>query len=81
MSGISGSLAFGSHRRAQIDSSIEKSQESLRKQPKPLAKVPLEMVSAGDHALRSVSRHIAPLALIFGWYMRVAKATLGGLKG
>jgi len=40
-----------------------------------------EMVRAGDHWLLRMSRQMLPLLLMFGWYILVVKATLGGLKG
>lgn len=43
--------------------------------------LPFEIVSAGDHWDLNMSRQIDPLLLMFGWYMRVVKATLGGLNG
>jgi len=43
--------------------------------------LPFEMVSAGDHCARNISKQIDPLLFIFGWYMRVVNATLGGLNG
>lgn len=41
----------------------------------------LEMVRAGDHCDRRMSRQMLPLLLIFGWYILVVNATFGGLKG
>ena len=38
-------------------------------------------VRAGDHCERRMSRQIAPLLLMLGWYMRVVNANLGGLNG
>jgi len=40
-----------------------------------------EMVRAGDQASLSISRHMEPLLLIFGWYILVWKLNFGGLKG
>lgn len=40
-----------------------------------------EIVNAGDHWDRKMSRQIEPLLFMLGWYMRVVKATLGGLNG
>jgi len=42
---------------------------------------PFEIVNAGDHWSRRISRQIEPLALMLGWYILVVKLTLGGLKG
>jgi hypothetical protein len=41
----------------------------------------LEMVRAGLHWSRRMSRQMLPLELMLGWYMRVVKLTLGGLNG
>jgi len=40
-----------------------------------------EIVKAGLHWSRRMSRQMLPLELMFGWYMRVVKETFGGLKG
>lgn len=40
-----------------------------------------DIVNAGDHWDRKMSRQIEPLLFMLGWYMRVVKATLGGLNG
>lgn len=42
---------------------------------------PFEIVSAGDHWDLKMSRQIDPLLFMLGWYMRVVKATFGGLNG
>ena len=39
---------------------------------------PLEIVRAGLHWERRISRHILPLLFIFGWYILVVKATYVG---
>ncbi len=36
----------------------------------------LEMVSAGDHWDRNMSKQMLPLLFMFGWYMRVVNAIL-----
>lgn len=43
--------------------------------------LPFEIVNAGDHWDLSMSKQIEPLLLMLGWYMRVVKATFGGLNG
>jgi hypothetical protein len=43
--------------------------------------VPLEMVRAGLHWSRRMSKQMLPLELMLGWYMRVVKLTFGGLNG
>merc|ERR1719370_1364573 len=40
-----------------------------------------EMVSAGDHWDLKISRHMYPWGQMFGWYIFVVNATLGGLNG
>ena len=36
---------------------------------------PFEIVNAGDHCDRKISKQILPLLFILGWYIRVVKAT------
>lgn len=43
--------------------------------------LPFDIVNAGDHWDRNISKQMEPLLLMFGWYIRVVKATLGGLNG
>ena len=40
-----------------------------------LTYIPFEMVRAGDHWERSISRHILPLLLMLGWYILVVNVT------
>ena len=42
---------------------------------KPERPLPLDMVSAGLHCDLRMSRHMLPLLLMLGWYIRVVKAT------
>ena len=41
----------------------------------------LATVRAGDHWDLKMSRQIAPLLLMLGWYILVVNANLGGLNG
>lgn len=86
ISGTSGSSGLGSQRREQIDNNTKtKGKQNDKKKGYGRAglrrDLPFEIVSAGDHWDLNMSRQIDPLLLIFGWYMRVVKATLGGLNG
>lgn len=40
--------------------------------------LPLDMVKAGDHCERNISRHMLPLLFIFGWYILVVNETWNG---
>ena len=40
-----------------------------------------EIVNAGDHYERSISRQIAPFEFIFGWKIFVVNVIFGGLNG
>jgi len=73
MSGTSGSSGFGSVNIEQMDKSTEqcrakKGMRTLDRCPgnREKNKVPLEMVSAGDHWSLKMSRQIDPLALMLG---------------
>ena len=41
----------------------------------------LDTVRAGDHCDLRISKQILPLEFMFGWYIFVEKATLGGVNG
>lgn len=40
-----------------------------------------DIVSAGDHCDRKISKQMLPLLLMFGWYIFVVNDTFGGLNG
>lgn len=80
ISGTSGSSGFGSHSNEQIDRRTGNCQDQIShmnlafahyliviKNRFFLQKLPFEMVNAGDHWDRNMSRHIEPLELMFGW--------------
>ncbi len=60
---------------------IERRTEALDQIHERQERIPLEMVKAGLHWSRRMSKQMLPLELMLGWYMRVVKLTLGGLKG
>lgn len=81
ISGTSGSSGLGSHKREQIDNNTKTERKDNIVFSKILGHLPFEIVNAGDHWDLKISRQIEPLLFILGWYIRVVKATFGGLNG
>ena len=45
-----------------------------------LRHIPFDMVRAGLHCDRRISRHMLPFELMFGWYIFVVNAIWGGVN-
>lgn len=72
ISGTSGSSGFGSQSNEQIDNKTKNKNvlliiNNVHIKNRWNCVLPLEMVNAGDHWDRRISRQMLPLLLMFGW--------------